>query len=184
MSIPRFTKFISFYAWKLLTRVGNLFSFSSAQPDFSGSVAVIHLLYTVNMAPLCCYVNLNTSLACPMTPTFGNMQTIFLGVLTKSSVINTSLVSCFNLGAKELALTEYLLFSHFVSFVADSFPKCRPDPSCCSCMTRTKQNSKSINPLFVEEEGGKKLFWITLLAWVQQPRMSWEGVHFTKSKGN
>lgn len=82
------------------------------------------------MAPLCCYVNLETSLACRMIPTFGDMQTIFLGMLTDSSVINTVLVSCFNLRAKELALKKYPPFSHFVSFVADSFPKCRPDPSC------------------------------------------------------
>lgn len=98
------------------------------------------------MAPLYCYINLKTSLACPMSPTFGDRKKILLWVLTNSSVINTSLVSCFNLRAKELALAKYLLFSHFVSFVADSFPKCKPDPSCCSCMTTTKQNSKSLNP--------------------------------------
>lgn len=136
------------------------------------------------MAPLCCNVNLKTSLACPMIPTLGDMQTIFLEVLTNSSVINTDLVSCFNLRAKELALKKYLLFSYFVSFVAVAFPKCRSDPWGCSCMATAKQNSKSLNPLLVEKEWGKKLLWIMLLAWVQLPRTNREGVHFTESKRN
>lgn len=110
VSMPGFAKSKSFYTWKLFTRVGNLFSFSSALSDFSDSAVVIHLLCTGNTAPLCCYINLKTSLACPMTPTTGDRQTIFPGELTNSSVINTRAVSWFNLRAKKLALKKYLLF--------------------------------------------------------------------------
>ena len=112
--------FLSVYTWmckvcfilcvKAVHECCNLLSFSSAEPDFSGSAVVIHLLCTGNMVPLCCYVNLKTSLACPMIPTFGNTQTIFLRVLTNSSVVNNSLVSCFDLRAEEPTPTKYLLF--------------------------------------------------------------------------
>lgn len=77
-------------------------------------------------------------------------QTIFVGVLAYRSIMNISLDCCFNIRTKEVSLMKYLHFSHFVSFAGDS--QCRPDPSCFGCMTRTKQNSKSLKPLLVEEE--------------------------------